>query len=128
MIGSPDRKVPPAAATRRWPAEGQGDGVKRRRHGRTAVGWHARILIGQESAGECAVLNVSSRGARLRLRLPVDLPGGFVLSIPRFGELQCEVLGQEQAVVRVGFIDPPEKIREFFRHQLPKLAEDGEPR
>jgi hypothetical protein len=119
MLGSPDRKVPPAGD--------QPAGEKRRRHGRTAVGWHARILIGQESAGECAVLNVSSRGAKLRLRLPVDLPGGFVLSIARFGDLQCEVLEQQQAVVRVGFIDPPGKIREFFRHQLPKLAEDGEP-
>ena len=77
---------------------------------------------------ECAILNVSARGAKLRLRLPIDLPGGFVLSIARFGELQCEVLEQEQAVVRVGFLDPPEKIREFFRHQLPKLAEDGEAR
>ncbi len=102
-------------------------GPKRRRHGRTAVAWHGRILIGLESAGECAVLNVSARGAKLRLRLPVDLPGGFVLSIPRFGELQCEVLEQQQAVVRVGFLDPPEKIREFFRHQLPRLAEGGEP-
>lgn len=119
MTGSPDSKAPPAGD--------QSAGEKRRRHGRTTVGWHARILIGQESAGECAVLNVSSQGAKLRLRLPVDLPGGFILSIARFGDLRCEVLEQQQAVVRVGFIDPPEKIREFFRHQLPRLAEDGEP-
>lgn len=123
MIGSPDRKVPPAAEQS---AGNQPATAKRRRHARTAVAWHGRILIGQQSAGECAVLNVSARGAKLRLRLPIDLPGGFVLSIPRFGELQCEVLEQQQAVVRAGFLDPPEKVLEFFRHQLPKLAEDGE--
>jgi len=96
----------------------------RRRNRRTSVGWHARVLIGQDPSVECAVLNVSERGAKLRLRLPIDLPGGFVLSISRFGELQCEVLEQEQAMVRVGFIDPPEKIRAFFRDHLPLSAAD----
>ena len=124
MIGSPERKVPPA---RDQLAGNRPAGAERRRHGRTAVAWHGRILIGRDSAGECAILNVSLRGAKLRLRLPIDLPGGFVLSIPRFGNLQCEVLEQQQAMVRVGFLDPPGKIREFFRHQLPKLAEDDEP-
>ena len=47
-----------------------------------------------------------------------------MLSIARFGDLHCEVLEQEQAIVRVGFIDPPRKIQEFFRHQLPQSAED----
>lgn len=111
MTGSSRTNPPPAKA-------------ERRRSRRTSVGWHARVLVGQNPSVECAVLNVSERGAKLRLRLPIDLPGGFVLSISRFGELQCEVVEQQQAMVRVGFIDPPEKIRAFFRDQLPLSAAD----
>jgi hypothetical protein len=113
MTGSPRSNPPPAKA-------------ERRRSRRTSVGWHARVLIDQNPGVECAVLNVSERGARLRLRHPVDLPGGFVLSISRFGELKCEMVEQAQAVVRVGFIDPPEKVRAFFRGQLPALAADDD--
>ena len=124
MIGSSDRKAPPGRPALRPRGWDQPEDANRRRDRRTAVGWYGRILVGHMPSVECAVLNVSTRGAKLRLRLPIDLPGGFVLSIARFGELNCEVLEQEQAVVRVGFIDPPEKIREFFRHQLPQFAED----
>lgn len=124
MIGSPDRKPPTAPPVPAPRPAGRTGGDERRRARRTAVGWHGRVLIGVQPSVECAVLNVSLRGAKLRLRLPIDLPGGFVLSMPRFGDLQCEVLEQEQAIVRVGFLDPPRKIQEFFRHQLPPMAED----
>ncbi len=124
MIGSRACKPPIALPVLAPRPAGRAAGDERRRARRTAVGWHGRVLIGQSPSVECAILNVSLRGAKLRLRLPIDLPGGFVLSIARFGELHCEVLEQEQAIVRVGFIDPPRKIQEFFRHQLPQSAED----
>lgn len=123
MIGSSDR-TPPRPPGASPVAGGMPEGAERRRSRRTSVGWHARVLISQAPAVECAVLNVSDRGAKLRLRLPIDLPGGFVLSISRFGELQCEVLEQEQAVVRVAFVDPPEKVRATFRNQLPAATDE----
>lgn len=130
MIHPPDRKRQAAPHEPRL----NGRAVKaahdeRRRHGRTAVAWHGRIMIAQAPSVACVVMNVSERGAKLRLRLPIDLPGGFVLSIDRFGDLQVELLDQEQAVVRVGFLDPPAKIRKFFRNQLPAFRdapEDGD--
>ncbi|MCC7045638.1 MAG: hypothetical protein IT562_02900 [Alphaproteobacteria bacterium] len=128
MIHPPKRNreaAPHAPGVNGRPAKAVTD--ERRRHGRSAVAWHGRIMISQAPSVACVVLNVSERGAKLRLRLPIDLPGGFVLSIDRFGDLQVELLDQEQAVVRVGFLEPPAKIRKFFRNQLPAFrnAPDG---
>jgi hypothetical protein len=127
MIQPPDRKgLIARAETRPNGQSAKADHDERRRHGRSAVAWHGRILISRLPSVACVVLNVSERGAKLRLRLPIDLPGGFVLSIDRFGDLQVELLDQEQAVVRVGFLDDPEKIKKFFRYQLPVFRDAPE--
>lgn len=126
MIGSADRKGAKALLAAKPMAVPAGPtGKERRRARRIAVGWHARVVIGQAPSVECAVLNVSLRGAKLRLRLPIDLPGGFTLSIPRFGDFSVEVMEQQQAIVRVAFLDPPEAIQRLFRGQLPPGADDG---
>lgn len=124
MIRPPDRKglngATPPPAIRPQPVVRE----ERRAHPRQAVAWAGKIMVKGAPSVACVVLNVSERGARLRLRLPIDLPGGFTLWIDRFGELPVEVLDQEQSVVRVAFLEEPERVRKFFRNTLPVARKD----
>lgn len=122
MIHPPDRKgMNGASAPVPAPKPLRAVADERRTHPRQAVAWAGKIMIQNSPSVACVVLNVSERGARLRLRLAIDLPAAFTLWIDRFGELECELLDQEQAVVRVGFIEDPERVRKFFRNALPAL-------
>jgi hypothetical protein len=125
MIRPPDRKgvngdgAPPVPRPQPVVRE------ERRAYPRQAVAWAGKIMVKGKPSVACVVLNVSERGARLRLRLPIDLPGGFTLWIDRFGELPVEVLDQEQSVVRVAFLEEPERVRKFFRNTLPLARKEN---
>jgi len=93
--------------------------AERRAHSRQSVAWTGRIMVKNAASVSCAVLNVSERGAKLRLRQPVALPAYFTLSIDNFGEAPVTLLGVDDGVVaRVGFLDDPQEVRRFFRHAL----------
>lgn len=109
------REREPAPSERRKTAVG----VERRAHPRQAVAWAGRIVVKNLPSVSCAVMNVSARGARLRLRQPIELPSHFSLAIDKAGELPAELLGQDQGVVvRVGFLDDADGVRIRFRHLL----------
>jgi hypothetical protein len=125
MIRPPDRKglngtVPPPVKRSKLAMQ-----EERRAFPRQAVAWAGKIKIAGAPSVACVVLNVSERGARLRLRLPIDLPASFALWIERFGELPVELLEQEQAVVRVAFLEEPERVRKFFRNSLPAPRQES---
>jgi len=125
MIGSSDRNRLLNGAALKAARHLSETGDERRRDRRSSVAWHGQVLVDGAPSVECAVLNVSLRGAKLRLRLPIDLPPTFTLSIARFGELPAELLDQNQAVVRVGFLVEPDAVKRFFRNQLPQFRDDA---
>jgi PilZ domain len=66
------------------------------RIGKIATG---EILFGSTII-ECAILDVSDRGARLELSTPNELPSDFVLKLTEGNRRQCKVVWRD--VNRVG--------------------------
>ncbi|MCG8355892.1 MAG: PilZ domain-containing protein [Kiloniellales bacterium] len=89
----------------------------RRRFRRIPVLWPARL--GQADDGECAILNVSGAGAKLRLTDPRPYGGVVSLSSPRFGTLRGRVVWRKDAYLGLAFTDPPAQVANVLVPALP---------
>jgi hypothetical protein len=69
------------------------------RIGKVATG---EILFGS-AVIECAILDVSDRGARLELSTPKELPSDFVLKLTEGNRRQCKVVWRDENRVGIEF-------------------------
>ncbi len=90
----------------------------RRRHRRIPVLWTGNLGTGGESI-DCAILNISGGGAKLRLTEPRAYGDRVDLTSPRFGSLHGRVVWREEAYVGVAFVDAPAEITACLGHALP---------
>ena len=90
----------------------------RRRHRRIPVLWPGSL----EQSGDgvdCAILNISGGGAKLRLTEARACGGQIALKSPRFGALRGRVVWRQEAFVGLAFLDAPMQVAESLGHALP---------
>lgn len=93
---------------------------ERRRALRKRVLWTGRVEA-TDHLINCAVLDVSLQGARVRLDDDGDaLPKGLVaIAVSRFGTFQAEVVWTHERTAGLRFLEPVERVADTIGQQLP---------
>lgn len=99
--------------------KGSNSGELRRRTRRAAVLWNGRLARGQEESS-CAILSLSTGGARLRLAGAEELPPSVALESARFGRIDSRVVWRHGNVVGLAFLDGPDIVARRFEVSLPE--------
>jgi hypothetical protein len=89
-----------------------------RRHPRFSVLWIGRIDVSSEWV-ECAILNISADGAKLRLYQAIDLPPRFSVSVDRYGVFPAELAWREGNSAGVRFLGDTGPIAQAIAQALP---------
>jgi hypothetical protein len=89
-----------------------------RRHPRFAVLWTGRIDVSTEWV-DCAILNISADGAKLRLFHDIHLPQQFQVSVDRHGVFPAELAWRDGNSAGVRFTGDIAPIERAIAHALP---------
>jgi hypothetical protein len=94
--------------------------AQRRQHPRKRVMWAGKIEIVALPPTDCVAVDVSLCGAKLRAQKPLPLKRKVRLKIDRFGAapLHAAIVWQNGEAVGLQFLDPPERVRQFFAGTL----------
>ncbi len=92
-----------------------------RRHPRFAVLWTGRIDVSAEWI-DCAILNISADGAKLRFFKAIDLPKNFSVSVDRYGVFPAELAWREGNSAGVRFLGDIAPIEQAIAMALPTRA------
>lgn len=99
--------------------DARGQTTDRRRNRRSSVVWAAQVILDAQDKVEAAVLNLSLRGAKLRLTAQTALPEAFILHFAKFGPVAVRLLGQNGREARVAFLHDADRSRQLFGATLP---------
>ena len=89
-----------------------------RRHRRIPVIWPGKLSQG-EAGVDCAILNISAGGAKLRMTEEQERHGLVALRSPRFGTLHGRIVWRAEAYLGVAFLNAPMQVAETFGPALP---------
>ena len=81
----------------------------RRQHRRVPLLWQGAVKRGLDQF-DCAILNLSAGGAKLRMADPERPVGSISLCSPHFGSLAGRVIWQDRDQIGVAFRDPPAEV------------------
>jgi len=82
--------------------------IERRGSSRQPVHQSARIAVFElKTLADCAMSDLSSNGARLRVDPTVDIPNRFLLLLSEDGSVRrlCEIIWREKDQVGIRFLD-----------------------
>lgn len=94
-------------------------GTDRRRSRRSSVIWAATAIVNDSEKLDCVVLNISARGAKIRLATMTELPEAFILHFAKFGPVDVRRLSHNGREVRVVFAHDAAKSKAIFGDILP---------
>ncbi len=89
-----------------------------RRHRRIPVIWPGKLSQGEDGV-DCAILNISAGGAKLRMVDEQSRRGLVALRSPRFGTLHGRVVWRDEAYVGLAFLNEPMHVAETLGPALP---------
>ena len=81
----------------------------RRRHRRVSVLW-AAALSSPGRHQDCAILNLSAGGAKIRVGDPDSCPACLSIENPRFGRLNGRVVWRQDDLLGLAFIEPSQAV------------------
>jgi hypothetical protein len=90
----------------------------RRKHDRYTVLWSATIISGDQQYN-CVIVNISARGAMIRLSKTISCYPTITLACPRFGSLGAEVAWRRDKELGIRFIAEPAQVAELLCDLLP---------
>jgi PilZ domain-containing protein len=94
-------------------------GIERRRAQRKRVLWSGQVEA-SDGLIDCAVLDVSLQGARVRVDGESQLPKGpLAIAVSRFGSFQAEVVWSKDRMSGLRFLESVERVAETIGRQLP---------
>jgi len=100
-------------------SEGAERTPERRRALRKRVLWSAQVEAADRLI-ECAVLDVSLQGARVRIEGESPLPKGpLAIAVSRFGTFQAEVVWRQDRTSGLRFLESIERVADTIGRQLP---------
>ena len=82
----------------------------RRRHRRVAVLWSG-ALDAPGRRQDCAILNLSAGGAKLRVGDPDACPARISIENPRFGRLDGRVVWRRDDLLGMAFVEPAQAVQ-----------------
>jgi PilZ domain len=92
---------------------------ERRRAQRKRVLWSGQVEASDRLI-DCAVLDVSLQGARVRFEDDSQLPGGpLAIAVSRFGTFQAEVVWGKDRMFGLRFLESVERVADTIGRQLP---------
>ncbi len=110
------------ARARSKPAEGSQrppDAPERRRAARKRVLWSGQVEA-LDRLIDCAVLDVSLQGARVRMDDGSELPKGpLAIAVSRFGTFQAEVVWTKDRMSGLRFLESVDRVANTIGRQLP---------
>jgi len=83
----------------------------RRRFPRTSVLWSGALAGGTEPI-DCAILNLSAGGAKLRMPGATACPSRVAIQSARFGELAARVVWRRDSLLGLAFVNGPAAVAE----------------
>ncbi|MGQ0677107.1 MAG: PilZ domain-containing protein [Rhodospirillales bacterium] len=89
-----------------------------RRNPRFSVLWTGRIDVSSEWV-ECAILNISADGAKLRFFKDIHLPKNFSVSVDRYGVFPAELAWRDGHSAGVRFLGDIAPIAQAIAQALP---------
>jgi hypothetical protein len=93
------------------------DVPERRQALRKRVLWSARVQA-EERPIDCAMLDVSLGGARVRLDEGALPQGPLAIAVSRFGTFQAEVVWTRDRVSGLRFLEPLDRVADTIGRQL----------
>ncbi len=92
---------------------------ERRRAQRKRVLWSGQVEAADRLL-DCAVLDVSLQGARVRMENDAQLPKGpLAIAVSRFGTFQAEVVWTKDQMSGLRFLESIERVADTIGRQLP---------
>jgi hypothetical protein len=92
---------------------------ERRRAQRKRVLWSGQVEA-LDRLIDCAVLDVSLQGARVRLEDDSQLPKGpLAIAVSRFGTFQAEVVWSHDRMSGLRFLESTDRVADTIGRQLP---------
>jgi len=91
---------------------------ERRRAVRKNVLW-AGSLESNARQLDCTILDVSLKGARIYLNEPVPSRGPVAIACHRFGTFHAEVVWENDRMVGLQFLEPPQRVAETIGRHVP---------
>lgn len=98
------------------------EGEIRRHHKRVPLVWSGSFGHGKEQV-DCAILNLSMGGAKVRIPDPAIRPTQINLKSPHFGEFMGRVVWRDGNVLGLSFDSAPDAVtnavgRDFAQHLM----------
>jgi hypothetical protein len=100
-------------------------GIENRKYHRSTVLWPA-TLICRNTMYDCVIFNISANGAKVILKAPLEGVTSAILSCPRFGDLEAEIVWRNQSSIGLRFGAPPEDVARALGDTLPLLPQGGQ--
>jgi len=91
---------------------------ERRRAVRKSVLWSGRLESNARLL-DCAILDVSLEGIRIKLDEAVPSRGPFALACSRFGTFHAEVVWERERTLGLRFLEPPGRVADTIGRHLP---------
>jgi hypothetical protein len=92
--------------------------AERRRAVRKSVLWSGRLESNARLL-DCAILDVSLEGIRIKLDEAVPSRGPFALACSRFGTFHAEVVWERERTLGLRFLEPPGRVADTIGRHLP---------
>lgn len=92
-----------------------------RAHKRVTVIWPAVISI-KEYQIKCIIYNLSLRGARLKLSMPLAVGAPLNIKIKDFDTIEAVVSYRSKGFIGLNFAEDPEHIKSIFGYYAHKLG------
>lgn len=94
-------------------------GIERRRAQRKRVLWSGQVESSDRLI-DCAVLDISLQGARVRVDGESQLPTGpLAIAVSRFGTFKAEVVWSKDRMSGLRFLETVERVADTIGRQLP---------
>ena len=99
--------------------------IENRKYHRSTVLWPA-TLVCRNTMLDCVIFNISANGAKVILKAPLEGVTNVILSCPRFGDLEAEIMWRNQSSIGLRFAAPPEDVARALGDTLPLLPQGGQ--
>lgn len=87
------------------------DEIEKRKSVRHTIARTVYMATGVSPPLECQLLDVSERGARLRVGAPASAPQEFLIQLGKGVTRWCQVLWRSDTAIGVKFIEPPQSLK-----------------
>ena len=87
------------------------DEVEKRNGARRTIARTVHLATGVSPQLECQLLDISERGARIRVGAPASAPQEFLMQLGKGLVRWCQVVWRSDTAIGVKFIEPPESLK-----------------